>query len=370
MGLFGHGKSAAQKAEEERQKKQMAMDMEKQAIDITSAAIDSMHKALDMFKALADHVDVPRAAIKSFFATLEKVTKEFLSLAGKFAKDNMEAAKVFAESMGPVIDLMGGALQAFEGLRFYIGIPEKAITALADDIGRAAELMGKLAADIEANVVKKAMKFSKQMNFVVEMIGGAVEAFVKLQDYKGVAVYVMGWFFQDLQTATDMMGEVADNISRNMLNKAKTYAERIGVIVQAIGASVTALTSLKTYESVPQAAFDALGQDILSALSMIDNLVGAAEMYLGKAITFEELVKRIVGALDSGVGLIRSVGGSALSPGSGAELGMRASGGSGGSVDRSIHFGAVTLQPGQAGYSQMSDLGTQMAAVQRISRAR
>ena len=110
--------------------------MEKQAIDITSAAIDSMKKALEMFKDLADHVDVPRAAIKSFFVTLEKVTKMFLSLAGKFAKDNMEAAKVFAESMGPVIELMGMALQAFEGLRFYIGIPAAAIQALGRDAGR------------------------------------------------------------------------------------------------------------------------------------------------------------------------------------------------------------------------------------------
>ncbi len=345
-GLFGSGKSAEQKAEEERQKKQIAMDMERTAIDITGTAMDVMKKALDTFKALADHVDVPRAAIKSFFATLEKVTHEFLSLAGKFAKDNMDAAKVFAESMGPVIDLMGGALQAFEGLRFYTAIPAQAIQDLADDIGKAAELMGALAADIEANVVKKAMKFSKQMQFVVEMIGTAVESFVKLMDYKGVATYIMGWFFQDLQTATDMMGKIADDTSRNMLNKAKTYAERISVIVQAIGTAVTALTSLRTYESVPQMAFDALQHDVLAALGMIDGLVSAADMYLDKALTFEELVKRIVGALDSGVSLIRSVGGSALSgevtvtPGS-ATSSIRSAGGSPGSASGGLTIGEL-----------------------------
>jgi hypothetical protein len=159
------------------------------------------------------------------------------------------------------------------------------------------------------------MKFSKQMQFVVEMIGTAVESFVKLQDYKGVASYIMGWFFQDLQTATDMMGKIADDTSRNMLNKAKVYAEKIDVLVKTIGDAVQSLTTLRTYESVPQAAFDALQHDIITALSMIDGLVSAAELYLDKALTFEELVKRIVGALDSGVSLIRSVGGDALSGG-------------------------------------------------------
>jgi hypothetical protein len=276
-GLFGGGKSAAQKEKERLDLERLKQDVQKGAQDVMQAAFDTMQKALETFDKLADFTKVPSGAIHKFFNQMQTVIELFISLAKVWNVSMIDAAKKFAESVGPVLEAIGAGVEAFEKLSFFTGVPDQAITLFGEALQRSVELFIAISDNFENSAVKHAKKFAVRAAEVVNTIGAGVDAFLKLNDYKGISSEIFDQFAADLDYAIERMIEISENISNKGLKWAAKFSDRAQSIVSLIKDGVDSLQGVNDYKALDASIFDSFLADVKLAVEKMQELVAAMD---------------------------------------------------------------------------------------------
>lgn len=300
-GLFG-GKSAAQKQKEKLELERLKQDVQKGAQEVMQAAFETMQKALETFEKLADFTKVPRTLIGVFFRQMKVVITEFVALSKGWSVSMLDAAKRFAESIGPVLEAIGVGVEAFEKLSVFHGVPDKAIAAFGVALERAVALFIQIADRFENRAEKQAKKFAKRALEIVAVIGEGVSAFTALGDYKGIAVEVFDLFAKDLELAVNKMIVIADDINKRLLKQAARFAERAIAIVSVIREGVEAFKGINGYRSVAVEVFDQFLADLKLAVVKMQQVVDEIDTtMMAMASDFSQKSLAVFAAIKAGV---------------------------------------------------------------------
>jgi len=301
-GLFGGGKSAAQKQKEKLELERLKQDVQKGAQEVMQAAFDTMQKALETFEKLADFTKTPRRLISLFFAQMQTVIKHFIALAAVWSVQMLDAAKRFAESIGPVLETIGVGVEAFEKLSFFTGVPDKALVLFFVALERTLALFNDISDNWTRKALRIARRFAGQASDIVTTIGTGVEAFLRLNDYKGISAEIFDLFARDLEFAVNRMIEVSDNISNRFLKQAQRFSDRTLSIVALIKEGVDAFQGINDYKAISAEIFDQFLADLRMAVEKMQIVVGAIDTeMLSMASAFAQKSMSIFAAIKAGV---------------------------------------------------------------------
>jgi TP901 family phage tail tape measure protein len=301
-GLFGGGKSAAEKERERLELQRLKQDVQKGAQEVMQAALDTVKSALDAFEHLADFTKSPKKVIDKFFAQLTLVVQHFIALAKIWSVQMVDAAKVFASSIGPILDSISTGVEAFEKLSFFTGVPDLAIQLFGESLQRSVELFIQISDEFEGKAVKHAKKFAKRASEVVSTIGLGVEAFLKLNDYKGISAEVFDLFAKDLDYAVQRMIEVSEEISNKGMKWAAKFSERALSIVTLIKEGVDSLAGVNDYQKLNPEIFDSFLTDLKLAVEKMQGVVTEIDTtMLSIASAFAQKSLAVFAAIKAGV---------------------------------------------------------------------
>ncbi len=301
-GLFGGGKSAAQKEKERLDLERLKQDVQKGAQDVMQAALDTVQKALDTFEKLADFSKTPKRIIDVFFKELTNVVQHFIALSKIWNVQMIDAAKVFAEGIGPILEAIGAGVTAFEALSQFTGVPDKAILLFGAALQRSVETFITISDAFEVSAVKQARKFATRASDIVNTIGLGIDAFLKLNDYHGISPAIFDLFSHDLELAVNKMIEVSDDISNRFLKQAQRFSDKALSIVQLIKEGVDSFKGINDYKSVKPEIFDSFLSDLKLAVVKMQLVVNELDTeMLSMASAFAQKSMSIFAAIKAGV---------------------------------------------------------------------
>jgi TP901 family phage tail tape measure protein len=306
-GLFGGGQSAQQKQQQALQLKQMEADLQKTAVDTANTAISAMKSALEMFNQLADFTRVPQSAIQRFFRQLDEVINLFFSMASEFNKTMVDQAKAFADGIGSVLSDISSGVSAFEALNRFIGVPSGAIERFAAEIRHVIDVMGQITTDVLADGLKHAVKIMNLTSGILEDITAGMTAFTALESLTDIPQIQFDRFKTAIETAVQMMADVANDISNYAVKDATRFAGHATDVMNLISNGVAALTALGTMAAVPAAAVQLFKDGLEMAINAIaqasadisDTALQGADRLSSAAANTVALIKNAIDSLSS-----------------------------------------------------------------------
>lgn len=313
IGLF-RGKSATQKASEQAQLDKLKADIAATVQSTVNAAIDGMKSALELFDKLADFTVIPQKTIHRFFNHLELVLQEFVELSKVFSGGMLDAAKAFAEKIGPVLEVIGNAVGAFEALGGFTGVAQISVDSFASAMTRVLQsFIGVQQKFVDAegfidSTVNQARKFAQKIGGVIEVIKNALDAFAGFTTFKNVLPETLDAFAATLQLAINKMGAIAEAVDKAMIKTAQRFSDRAVSVVGLIKTALDAFGPLATFAAIPAEAMDALFAGISDAVSRMQDLAATLDTeMLTRAVAVAEKSAAIFNAIKGGVDALTSL---------------------------------------------------------------
>jgi tape measure domain-containing protein len=295
-------KIAEEKARQEQGIKDNAAILTNQAAQSVEATRQALMESASKFAALADqlrdHTSLPKATIQAFFKDLTRVMNNFADLASQWSAESIGKAKTLAEGMQPVVDVIGGALEAFNVLPSFIPVADKILDEFFVTFSKVVTKFGVMAAEIPNNLEKQARKFAERTAPIIELIGSTVAALFGDKDkQKGVidAKLIDPAIFDTLEIgiklSVEKMSNIASLIDNSLLKTTKAFSEKALPIFELIGNVVETFGKFKDLVVPSTSSLDAVlsfAQVVIEKVSaMASNLntefLGRAEQIANRA---------------------------------------------------------------------------------------
>ncbi len=253
-------------------------------IQTQQMVLETVKIAQETFEKLADYTAVPRQVIDKFFRDFKRVLNRFFELAQQFSDEMLERGKKFAESVGPVVEVIGGAVLALDALGSYIPFAEKSLDNFIRNLGQLVTKMAALEEELPNKIEKQAKKFAKRIGPIAEVMANAVGGLSSLFNFQPVSASMIDQFGESLKLAVEKIGAIADEMDKFMVKAAARFAERAAVVVELVGGAVEAFSKLSDFKAPGAGLFDALFKSIKQAIDQMTEMVKTLDLeMLGQA---------------------------------------------------------------------------------------
>jgi TP901 family phage tail tape measure protein len=204
-------------------------------------------EGLNKLRTLADPIPGSFARFALYVSVLVMRIGE---VAGWMSTAAVNQAATFAEGAGKVLGILGSGVEGFTKLATLgdaiPGMFQKFAIQVFALVLRISEVSGWMSAD----AVEKAATFADGAGKVIGIIGSGVEGFVKLATFQGIAQASMDLFGLAVRVAVATISYVATLFSVEGVAAAAVFAEGAGKVVSLIGGGVDALIKLATFQGV------------------------------------------------------------------------------------------------------------------------
>ena len=271
-------------------------------------AVAMIGGAVEAFAKLKDFETISQNAIWNFSIVLKVVLQSLIYTMAAFTADAVAAAAVFGEGTGRAVGFIGAAVEAFAKLKDFETISQNAIWNFSIVLKVVLQSLIYTMAAFTADAIAAAAVFGEGSGKAVAMIGGAVDAFVKLKDFQTIPQSAIDAFGSALRAALTAMLAIAALWSADAIAAAATFAESAGKVVSIIGGAVDGLTKLIEFKSPPEKTIEALRLSLDLALHAISGLAASWDSAaIAAAATFAsaatQIISMISGAIDGFVKL-------------------------------------------------------------------
>lgn len=292
--------------------------------------------------ALGPYPGVAEKYITRFGDDLALLIEKISAVGDAFTRKGLRTARKFAEQIGEVVTVIADAILAFAGtkdtpgLAQYQRIPIEVFDLFAADLQLAVQKMAEIAGQIDNGLLKQANFFAEKTQAVVDVIAGAMTAFLGGPDSPGLVKFVsipsevLDAFFTAFLAVTNRMAGLVNSVDTSMLAQAEMVAQKSMAVFAAIKAAVESLTALAAFKGVPDEAYQNVLADFKRGVVMISLLLLDATEFEDKAKKFESIVlsgmqhfsagiSAYVGGWTSAAQALTAMpsGGSSLTPGPG-----------------------------------------------------
>lgn len=294
LGLF-KGKSAEQKAAEARQLEQAKLNLQQTAQNVINAAIEGFDKALQFFEHLDEFTQVRKAKFQAFFANLTRLMNNFVELSKAWSTESLAQAKAFAESVGPIADAVGGAVQALTALFDFKEVPAGNIDTFGKNLQQLIQRMGEVFDSLAKDIIKHGRKLAENLESITSVLSPLLEGFANLLKFQPVDETVLDSFFDGLKMFVAKMGAIADTMDLGEVKFTARFAESVTTILGVIKSGVEALSSLADFKGVAPEAFQALLDGFKQAVAILTDMLDQATEFESIAMQIED---KLVSAAD------------------------------------------------------------------------
>lgn len=311
LGLFGSGKSSAQKRAEEEAKQRAALDMQRAAADIMTAQMEGLKKGLELLQGLQGFAEVPRKAIKRFFNQIEMILTLFAEMAAKFKAESIEKSKAVAEIMsGGFSALLSGA-DLINSIKSVATITDQNIADFVATTMKIVTKWSEAASKIELQTAKFTGKIADKLTtsfeflkIVPEVIKGFAES-VKVDDS------VLDSVFATAEKIIVKMKALSEAQRGLELNKAGSSAGIFSTIFEANKSMFELFKGLSEYKPLENSILDTITNDLKKLLAWGDSLIVLGESGLAKFETLGDVIARMAAAMRSATAGISTLAGGA-----------------------------------------------------------
>jgi len=266
------------------------------------AVADAVGKGVAGLTKLASYVDPAPAAIYALGKTLRLAIQDFAALAALVGKDMLAEATSLADGAGKVADTVGKGVAGLGKLVDYVAPPAAAVYALGKTIRLLVADFAALADLLGNDASASAGRFADSAGKVVGIIGNAVDGFVKLGTYNGIANTLIGPFVETVRTLITAIGQAAAQFTTEGLTLAGRFADTAAKAVGILSNGVDGFTKLRDYNGVGDAAIDAF---VATVTTLLRGIAQASTQFSAKGLDlagkFADTAGKVVGLLVSGV---------------------------------------------------------------------
>ncbi len=216
-------------------------------------------------------------------------------------------ATSFVELAQESVGLIGTGVDAFNKLDDLQAVPQEAFDRLGVALDETIVLMTEMAARFDRDGVEAAAVFSDAVGRILNPIKTAVDAFTSLQEYEGVASQRLEALHADIHRAVYWMTEIARGSDTEGVEAAEMFAGSVGKIMQAISAGTSALDKLREFEAVPQERMEAFLRTMTSVLELMARASVQAEEYVKQAEAWRDDVVKAKDAILEGIEAISQI---------------------------------------------------------------
>lgn len=231
--------------------------------------MDNVDKAIDPINKINTVTEPSGEALGVFAAGLTNVTTWMVAIAGKFKADGVAAAAVFADAVGKIVSPIKAAVDSFGAIQDYSRVPAETMDVFFADLKLAVTKMIFISGEIDQNMLPPADAFAVTTTNIFTTMKGAIDVFQGLLEYKGIPVQVLDAFFVDLQAAVLKMGQISTTANIEMATKANEFATAIGGIFGTLKSALDLFGNLKDYEAIPSNRMDTLLINLKDALEKL-----------------------------------------------------------------------------------------------------
>lgn len=193
-------------------------------------------------------------------------------VADQFAADAVSAAAKFSEGAGKIIAIVGGGVDAFVKLKDFGPVSEEALGHFVNAVHFIVGQLILIASTFEAEAVAAAGLFSESVGKVLSIIGTGAEGFAKLGDFRAVSETSIAYFVEAVKFITDQFVLIASTFEAEGLAAAGTFAEAVGKVVGTIGTGVEGFGQLAALGPVSEVAIG----NFVNAINITMQRLGAA----------------------------------------------------------------------------------------------
>lgn len=261
-----------------------AVDAARQFAERVGPVVAVVRGGVDALKALLelpDEIPDVKPAIAKLGTIITQIASAIAAAASNFTGPVMDAAKAFAEKVGPVVGIVRGGVDAFKALMEAPPVMSKvgpAINQLAYFIEQLAIAISDVAQRIDAKLMTAASEFATKAGSVVGLVTQAVDAINALSDLKPPQMEVVSAGLDVLAAFVEQVaikiGEVAQRIDTKLVQAANEFAAAVGQPLSLIRQAVdtfNAIAEFRIYTGVFD-KLDTIISHIWNVLRKIGNL--------------------------------------------------------------------------------------------------
>lgn len=354
LGLFGGGKSAAQKEQERLQLEQTKISVQQSAQSVINAAIQGFEAAMVFFDHLEEFTAPRKRKFAQFWEAMTRLMNGFLELAKAWSTTSLAQAKALSETVKPIAEAISALPEAFTAISGHFGVTQAALDRFFADFDkvmtaffaradvwvegvskRAQKVANRLAPAValiadfgtaltnisgikeppdevfeifdrvidkilvhvtelnlrfEKDVLKSMANFSEKAGFALVLWKTAIESITGMVDIKMPTDADFANVFAAIERVIAGMTAMAERLSTDSLGKAEAIANASLAIFASIKAGVEALTSLRDFTGVLPETFQTFLNDFEAALTMLEAMSTRAMQFENIAKIFEDYI--------------------------------------------------------------------------------
>lgn len=217
--------------------------------DASQKVASMIGTAVDAFAKMVDFKKPPESTLRAVANSVSTIVDMVAKASKKLKADGVAAAVVFSDSAGKVMTMVGGALDAFAKIGEELpSLPgDEFWNALVALVASLTVKVGEAAKTIKGDLSKAAKEFSDNAGSVMTLIGGALDAFSKTQEYiaptEGLIESLVNSVKMSVQAILDLSTEM--KIDPKVMTALGAFAKSVSEIVGAIRATAEAFKPLK-----------------------------------------------------------------------------------------------------------------------------
>lgn len=281
----------------------------KALLDTTNGILSAASQAAEVLGKLQDYAGVSRDTLLRFSFDLRDLLADFWHRAQEMQYLADESTTIYAETAEAVVSVIGGAVDGLTALLDYVSPTRETLLQFSYDVRDAVADFWHRAQEIDYSLDGSAEVFAGAVGAAVGTISQAVEGFTLLSTYTGVPRQALLQFIYDVRDAVADFWHRAQEINYALNDEAvPLFADAAGAAVGAIGQAVEAFTALGSYTGTAPGALQALGDDILRAVSLMVSMAAQFDVVgVDAAALFADAVGRIIAPLGGAIDLFGSL---------------------------------------------------------------
>jgi hypothetical protein len=279
--------------------------------------------ALMAFKDYDKSMSVASAGAENLVQQIASFVRKLSRLGGQLGGPALEAAKAFAATAGPVVKLVGDAIENLMKFKDYdknFSLANAGADLLVQQIGAFVRKLARLGGQLGGPALDAAKDFAATAGPVINLIGDAIEGLMKFKDYDknfnlhnagaGKIVDQIAAFVRKFVRLGQAFGQPA-------LLAAQQFAEAAADVVSTLSDALDLLTKIKTYVGPSGNALLAFERDVEDMLLRFTRWVVFVIQPIAAGIdsdamqAMEDMVNGLSAALELLTGLVDYVSPSA-----------------------------------------------------------
>ena len=259
----------------------------------------SIGAGVEALGSIADYSGVSRKDSIRFAEDMARVMKEYAWVFSKLGPNVGPLAVKFAESADVIMGTAKGAVEALTSMKWYGGVSDARIRRLVSDIAKIIWLLNSELSKLGSELLQDTAHFSEDGKAAMEFIGSAIEPMIALQEYSGVSKKTSERFAEDLALTIENLGLAMAQLAPDVLPYALEFSEGASTISEMVAGAVEALVLLQNdYKGVDEKKITRLRDDFILLASALSGL-GDTESITPGLIEFLDIISQLVSELNS-----------------------------------------------------------------------